>query len=530
MKTRLIILIAILLASCAVYAGDPDYETRKWEVLDLKFTAKIKPANPFGVQFGGVLKHENGQSMNVPGFHNGNGEWIIRVSLPETGTWSYETWSSEPKLASLKGSVNVLPVQKADEHGPVAISKNNPQKFVYANGSPYFLMAFELDWLFALDAQNPDGIPKTKEIIDEVAINGFNQVVMNVYAYDAGWGERDHIKPEYNYAEPEVFPFGGTNENPDFSTLNIGFFKHLDRVMAHLDDKEIIAHLMIYVWNKKVNWPESESEADNMYFDYVVKRYQAYPNLIWDISKEALAYGHNDMGYITNRIERLEKLDAHERLLSVHDYAYCARFPGEVDFISIQDWRPNIYDRMLEVADKHPDKPVFNIEHGGYEKTMHSIFDGAYTDAEVCLDRNYRCIFAGTYSTYYWQNSSWYEVVYNPSSLPKEQQPHFEYFKYLTGFFDRYPFNQLEPSGAGSAFCLSDKKSVYLFYLTPGMIAATGDVSGLKGKTVQLRWFDPLTGSYIDGDKRSFDNGTWISIKKHEKITSPFCILIMEIV
>ena len=61
------------------------------------------------------------------------------------------------------------------------------------------------------------------------------------------------------------------------------FFQHFDRVMAELDNKNVAAHLMIYVWNKKVNWPKSRSAEDNRYFDYVVKRYQAYPNLIWDI-------------------------------------------------------------------------------------------------------------------------------------------------------------------------------------------------------------------------------------------------------
>ncbi|MEM7014031.1 MAG: hypothetical protein AAF585_21440, partial [Verrucomicrobiota bacterium] len=105
----------------------------------------------------------------------------------------------------------------------------------------------------ALDADNPDDIPRTRQIISEVAKNGFNQVVMNVYAYDAGFGEKDKIQPENNFAQPSVFPFGGDNENPDFSTLEVTFFQRLDRV---------IAHLMIYVWNKKVNWPEAGSAAD----------------------------------------------------------------------------------------------------------------------------------------------------------------------------------------------------------------------------------------------------------------------------
>ncbi len=117
-----------------------------------------------------------------------------------------------------------------------------------------------------------------------------------------------------------------------------------------------------------MNWPEPGSKEDNMYFDYVVKRYQAYPNLVWDISKEALAYGRDDLGYITERIDRLRKLDGHGRLVTVHDYGYCAKHPDKVDIISIQDWKANIYDATSRVVKRHPDKPVFNIEHGGYRK------------------------------------------------------------------------------------------------------------------------------------------------------------------
>lgn len=529
MKTTLSLLLTLLISTSS-FSKNKTYSCEKWQVIDLKFQEKIKTEKPLNVVFGAQLTNTNGDEMKVPGFYNGDNSWAVRFCPPATGTWKFSTYSDQPLLTGKTGVIEVSENSKPDEHGPVEISAKDPQKFEYSDGTPYFLLAFELDWLFALDAENEAGIPHTKNIISHVAENGFNQVVMNVYAYDANWGDRDKIKPEHNFAEPHVFPFGGANENPDYSKLNLEFFQRFDRVMRHLDEKEIISHLMIYVWNKKVNWPEPESEADNMYFDYVVKRYQAFPNLIWDISKEALAYGRDDMGYITRRIERLRKLDGHGRLLSVHDYSYCNNFPGKVDFISIQDWQPNIYDKMLSVVKKYPKQPVFNIEHGGYEKTMHSIFDGAYTDARVCLDRNYKCIFAGAYSTYYWQNSSWYEVVFNPETLPEKKQPKLEWYKHLHQLFSDYDFRELQPNQSTfTTYCLTDHKSVYLFYITDGMIALQGDVPALKGKTVKVKWFDPLTGKTYPGEKRTFENSTWLGMKTDKKITSPFCIAILEI-
>ena len=75
---------------------------------------------------------------------------------------------------------------------------------------------------------------------------------------------------------------------PDYSSLNIDFFKHLDKVIAEMHNNEIVSHLMIYVWNKRVAWPKAGSEADNMYYKHVIKRYQAFPNVIWDVSKDRI--------------------------------------------------------------------------------------------------------------------------------------------------------------------------------------------------------------------------------------------------
>ncbi len=546
MKNLIMISLLTIMITSSYAAVNEQYTCEKWQVLDMTFTLKGHIDHPLDVTFGATIIHENtNDSRDVPhstslrkinGFYNGDDTWVIRFTPPAEGKWTYTTWSSVPKLSGLTGTVSVSPNTNPEEHGAVVVSKENPQKFTLEDGTPYFLMAYEMDWLFAPDAkqdmEDPDSaeLPKTRKIISAIAENHFNQVVMNVYAFDADWGERDKIAPEYNFARPEVFPFGGTNQTPDYSTLNIDFFKHLDHILAYLNEKHIVAHLMIYVWNKHVNWPEPESAADNLYFDYVVNRYQAFPNLIWDISKEALSYNHNDMGYITRRIDRLRSLDAYHRLVTVHDYAYCSAFPGKVDFISVQDWQPGIYSGMRKIVEKHPGLPVLNIEHGGYEKTMHSIFDGAYTDPVICLDRNYKCIFAGTYSTYYWQNSSWYELVWDPFSLDKKTQPHFDFYRHLAGLFTRYDYNTLVPDKQFSAgYCLTDHKSTYLFYLPEGMISLQGNFPELKGKNVSVTWFDPLTGIYFDDPDIKTNTGEWLGIHRNENITGPMAVVILKV-
>ncbi|MGY6647694.1 apiosidase-like domain-containing protein [Wenyingzhuangia sp. IMCC45574] len=533
-KYQATILFTILLVSVFSFGQQKvSYQQKisasKWSVIDISFHTKRVVKTPFEVVFGAVFTHETGKTMDVAGFFNGNKEYVIRFSPELEGKWSFTTYASLKSLSGKDGVLTISPNENKNQHGPIVISKNNKQKFAYANGKPYFLLAFELDWLFALDWDNQKDIPKTKEIIHEVKQNGFNQVVMNVYAYDATWG-RKKIDPKTNFAKPKVFPFGGSNEKPDYSTLNIDFFQHLDRVIEHLDEQGLICHLMIYVWNKQVNWPKAYSKEDNRYFDYVVKRYQAYPNIMWDISKEALGYGHDDIDYITNRIERLKKLESHKRLVSVHDYHYCSTFPEKVDYISTQNWVPNIYDQMLSVKKEYANKPIFNIEHGGYETTMHSVFGGAYSDPVVCLDRNYKCVFAGSYSTYYWQNTSWYEIITKPFDLPKEQQPFFSYYKNMADLFNKYNFTHLEPAQKGfGTYALSDHKNTYLFYLPSGLDKINGNRKELKGKTIKITWFNPLTGEYISKGKKKM-NSAWMGFARPSELKSSMAIGIIEVV
>jgi len=68
----------------------------------------------------------------------------------------------------------------------VVINEDNPQHFLYANGKPCFMLAFEADWLFALDLET-EGLNRAETLLKDIKANGFNQIVMNVYAHDTRW-------------------------------------------------------------------------------------------------------------------------------------------------------------------------------------------------------------------------------------------------------------------------------------------------------------------------------------------------------
>ncbi|MDW5290770.1 DUF5060 domain-containing protein [Formosa sp. PL04] len=478
--------------------GNSTIKTAKWETVDLSFKAKGKIDQPFQVQMSCEFIGPEGSKITLDGFYNGNNEWIVRFNPGKEGIWKALSTSSVKSLSNKKYTIEVG-FAKPDNHGGLKISDKSPQRLSYEDNTPYNLVANEVDWLFALDYGDPD-LPKTKTMVDALASNGFNQIIMNVYAYDLDWEQSENINPKWDFGSKKaIFPFLGDNENPDYSGLNIKFFKHFDRIIDLLEDNGIIAHIMIYVWNKKVNWPEANSVADNMYFDYVVKRYQAKSNVLWDISKEALRYGYDDPNYITERIDRLRERDAYNRLVTVHDYDYCEANPDKVDIISAQFWFTDIYSDMLKIKNLYPNKPIMNLENGGYEKCQYDIFlDSNYDDPISCVERNYKCAFAGAYTSYYWQGSAWNIVIYDPFDDDVTIQPKYEYYKYMQEFLDKVNFEELQPDNryCSSGYSLANQEDgEYVFYMPKDNSAMA--VKGLpKAEKLQIQWFNPLTGEY----------------------------------
>jgi hypothetical protein len=521
MKTISIYVLALFLFfSCSesiaqikssVFKKDIIISLEQWQVNDIVFNAKTSGIeNPFEIEFGAIYTGPNGEKMKVPGFYDGNNKWISRFSSKTTGNWTFETYSSRPELSGLKGSINITLNTRPNQKGAVTIDSQNPQSFVYEDGSPHFLLAFELDWLFALDYKEPSGMPRTSRILDDISANGFNHVVMNVYAHDVGWRIEDNVPEKYYFGKLDYGPFEGGNENPDFSRLNLRLFQHLDRVFEAMQVRGLDAHLMIYVWNKKVNWPDMYSKADNMYFDYIIDRYQPFSNVIWDISKEALDYGRCDIPYLHERINRLRARDAFKRLLTVHDYEYNSRHEDKVDFVSIQSWRPNLYSLMLQGRQFHK-KPVVNIEHGGYEKGPYLSFLGNYTNAETCLERTYECVFAGVYGSYYWQDAAWNIVIWDALDEKQTfQKPRYDYYKHLSGLFEKYPLNDFKPSVpklttndkggndnlATNGFGLFDSKGNYLMLIPKETERTNAILPKPESGKMKITWFNPFSGEY----------------------------------
>jgi len=507
------------------YAPGGSIATAVWDTLDLGFTATEETTQPFTEHFAATLQAPDGELIRILGFYNGDRQWVLRFSPRKAGSWTFTTDSSLPSLAGLRGQVQASPARPG-RHGAMVVSPANPQRFAYEDGQPCFLLAFECDWLFALDYGQPRA-EKTAVLVSTLRQQGFNQVIMNVFAYNVAWPTEKHVEPRYEFGNPTAFPFLGSNANPDYSALNIDFFKNLDRTIALLDDNSISAHLMIYVWNKQVNWPAMNSAADNLFFDYVIKRYQAFSNIVWDVSKEALDYNRCTPEYIKERIGRIRQLDSYRRLLSVHDYGYCSKYPETVDFISAQTWTAGLHSAMTRIRETFPTKPIFNIEHGGYEAGPYLTFQGAYEDPALCAARNWETIFAGCYSTYYWLGASWNIVIYDPLETNLKPKPRLEYYRHMAELFRKYDFTTFKPLRVGWAgYALANDAGVYLVYVRAKTHLVHPNVAKPPSGKLSYEWLDTITGETTE--PVTMDWKGWLGLPPPTQAND--CVLIMKTV
>jgi hypothetical protein len=269
-----------------------------WQPHDCSFTNQTAVDNPFQVQFAAEITGPGTAKLVIPGFYDGNGIWKIRVSPTAEGEWRVVTRSSVAALDRRRVGFVCTPNPAPGAHGGVRVDLRHPHHFVFEDGTRFFPLGYECDWLWALDATNAR-LPAVNRFLDKLAASGFNYVLLNAYAHDTSW--RKGKTGDDDYGPPPLFAWAGTNQQPDHQRFNLAYWQHYDRIIAALHQRGIVAHIMIKVYNKMVNWPANGSPEDDLYFSWLIARYAAYPNVHWDFAKES--NNEKDLDYKLGRIK-----------------------------------------------------------------------------------------------------------------------------------------------------------------------------------------------------------------------------------
>lgn len=332
----------------------------RWQPQDFPFTNRAALDNPFTVSFSAEVKDPEGKSFSLPGFFDGGDIWKIRVSPTVAGEWSLVTHSSVPALDGQRAQFVCTPNSSPNAHGGVMVDQQHPFHFVHEDGTRYFPLGYECDWLWALDATNP-ALPNVNRFLDKIAASGFNYVIMNAYAHDTTW--RRGKTSDDDFGPPPLYAWEGTNEKPDHSRLNLVYWRHYDQVIAALNNRGMVAHILIKVYNKMVNWPVKGSAGDDLYFRWLVARYAAYPNVHWDFSKES--NNDRDLDYKLGRMKFIRDNDPYHRPITTHtdQPAYDSGAYNDIlDYRSDQvhgNWHASLLNHRQQKT-----WPVINTEFG----------------------------------------------------------------------------------------------------------------------------------------------------------------------
>jgi hypothetical protein len=461
----------------------------RWQPHDFTFTSREEPANPFRVPFSAEVTGPNNAKLTIPGFYDGNGTWKIRVSPTAEGKWQLVTHSPVPALDGQRVEFVCVP-NGAQGHGGVRVDARHPRHFVCEDGTRFFPLGYECDWLWALDATNAE-LPTVNRFLDKLATNGFNYVLLNAYAHDTSWAKGK--TSDDDYGPPPLYAWAGTNEQPDHSRFNLAYWQHYDRVIAALNDRGMVAHVMIKVYNKMVNWPAKGSAEDDQYFRWLIARYCAFPNVHWDFSKES--NNEKDLDYKLGRIKFIRDNDPYRRGITTHTDLQTydsGAYNGVLDYRSDQvhsKW----HDSLLKHRQQHA-WPVLNVEFG-YEHGPQGLDDKTYSvvqpPEEVCR-RAWEVCLAGGYGAYYYTYTAW-DVI-----RPEDSPPGYRYFHQLREFFEGTGYWRMEPSDelVSEGFCLAEPGREYIVFLNKPA-SFTLRLEGLTA-AAKAEWFHPFTGQRRD--------------------------------
>jgi hypothetical protein len=486
MKTHPFSLLLALLTLFTTLASASEIEVPQWQPHDFSFNAKAAVTNPFLVPFSATVTAPDGKSFTQPGFFDGNGTWKIRVSANAEGKWSLVTKSDVKELDGQTAEFTCVKNTNANIHGMLRVDKDHPHHFIFEDGTHFFMQGYEYDFLWALDMDKP-GVPTVEATLDLITKQGFNYVLLNAFAYDTGW-RKGKSGPD-DYGPPLLYAWEGDNKKPDHTHMNLAYWQHYDRVMTALSERGIQAHMFMRVFNKWVNWPKRGSDEEKLYISWLIARYAAYPNVIWDFEKEA--QHEKELTYKKDWLKWIRENDPYHHLLTIHDddkVNDTGAYDEQTDFRTSQQ-HSKFHETLLRQRERRA-WPVANVE-SDYECGPGGEKDKTYMQAQLpdkMMGTLWEIAMAGGYTAYYYTYTAW--DVIRPLDVP----PGYALMKTFGDFWRSTEYWTLEPSDklVSSGWCLANPGSEYIVYQKQP-VPFTLDINGAQS-SLQAEWFNPRTG------------------------------------
>ncbi|MDO7880708.1 DUF5605 domain-containing protein [Salinibacterium soli] len=240
--------------------------TPRWGVVEVVLDGPSH-GNPFvEVELSAVFHHGD-RSLEVGGFYDGDGRYLLRLLAEDEGEWSFETRSTAASLDGLSGTVTVT-APAAGSHGPVRVDGFH---FAHADGTrhrPLGTTAYA--WTHQGDALE-------ERTLAALADSPFTKIRMCVFP-------KSYL---YNQNEPERFPFPGSlADGWDVERFDTEYYRHLEQRIRQLGELGIEADLILFHPYDRWGFADLGAAVDDRYLSYTVRRLSAFANVWWSMANE----------------------------------------------------------------------------------------------------------------------------------------------------------------------------------------------------------------------------------------------------
>ncbi len=279
-----------------------------WNIFEFALNGPTA-GNPFmDVAFGAKFAYKH-RVVDVDGFYDGDGRYVVRFMPDTEGEWTYATRSNVAALDGQTGAFICTPAS-ADNHGPVRV--HNTYHFAYADGAPYFPVGT------TCYAWNHQGDALEKQTLETLKTAPFNKLRMCVFPKHYTFNQNE---PQYHAFErlPSSPGRGDGGEVWDFTRFNPAFFHHLEQRVGDLRDLGIEADIILFHPYDRWGYSAMPAAVDDRYLRYVVARLAAYRNVWWSMANE-FDFMRAKTGQDWDRFFQIvQESDPYQHLRSIHN-------------------------------------------------------------------------------------------------------------------------------------------------------------------------------------------------------------------
>ncbi len=495
-------------------------KTQAFKRCEIELFSQKTYENPFmDVDINAVFTFEDGTEIKLPGFWNGENQWKVRFSSEKAGKWTYKITCSDAENTSLfdEGIIEVDPClnpkTEIEKHGYVKLAPGK-KYMVYGDGTPFFYLG-DTHWMMPdferLHECNYPGCNcgnQFKHLADDRIKKGFN--VYQAYFQSERW-------------EKKASGIEGWWTDSTRTVINPKAFNDtMDIMMEYLAENGITVALGFGTHASTTNAFGLNATPMKAFAKYCVARYACYP-LIW-ITAQEITMTESCFNCWKQVGATVSEYDGYNRPNGAHMFVH------------------NFDSKEVQALDKEPWHQWWTVQAGHVKYNgiqPRSFYEGYYKDDKMFIETEceYEDIYCGAFCEHdVTRNCLWHAVQcgssgitygvtgvwvlgwhqkydpalksYSPESwFTGIDKPGSEQVGYMKKFYEYVKWYELEPVFDYSFGQFEDRRhvsishkgnDVVIYYFFSKMME-TGYLADLKPSTVyQVRWFDPITGHFID--------------------------------